>query len=210
MKFRIGHGIDIHRYTDGDHLMLGGVKVPYTRGIDAHSDGDVVLHSVTDALLGALALGDIGQWFPDSDPELAGIESKNLILPIIMCMRDHDFELNNLDVTIVAQEPRLSDYKDAIKANLIELFSVKADQVNIKATTPEKMGFVGRLEGIEAHAVLTLIGIEKKSSEKQNQFFLMPDDLSDDSNATEVNEITIEEMEDTQEITIDANDLSES
>jgi len=208
MKFRIGHGIDIHRFTDGDHIVLGGVKVPHTHGIDAHSDGDVVLHSITDALLGALGLGDIGEWFPDTDPELKGIDSKNLIMPIIMCMRDNGFELNNLDVTIVAQQPRLSNYKDAMKANLLELFSVNDGQINIKATTPEKMGYIGRLEGIEAHAVLTLVGQEKVTVRKKNQFFLMPEELVDPSDTSEVRELNIEDLD--GEIDLGADDLSDT
>ncbi len=200
MKFRVGHGIDIHRFTDGDHVILGGIKIPHTHSIDAHSDGDVILHAITDALLGALGLGDLGQWFPDSDPELKGIDSKNLLMPIIMSMRDHGYELNNLDVTVIAQAPRLSEYKDAIKQSVSELFSADEDQINIKATTPEKMGALGRSEGIEAHAMLSLIGGQTEDQHTGNHFLLMPENL--DTSRTDVHEIIIDE-----EIEIDGDDL---
>lgn len=200
MKFRVGHGIDIHRYKEGDHIILGSVRIPHTHSIDAHSDGDVVLHAITDALLGALGLGDIGQWFPDSDPELAGINSKDLIMPIIMCMRDHGFELNNLDVTVVAQAPRIGEYKDEIKKNLVELFSVENGQINVKATTPEKMGALGRKEGIEAHAMLSLIGGETNIAHTGNHFVLMPEEI--DTSRTDVHEIL-----ELDEIELDGEDI---
>lgn len=158
MKFRIGHGLDVHAFEAGDHVVLGGIKVPHNRGVKAHSDGDVILHAITDALLGALGMGDIGQWFPDNDPEFKNIESKNMIIPIIMSMADHGFKLNNLDVTVVAQAPKVSDYTDAIRKNVATLFNADISQVNIKATTTEQLGALGRKEGISAHAVISLIG----------------------------------------------------
>jgi len=200
MKFRVGQGIDMHRYKDGDHIILAGVKVPHTMGIDAHSDGDVVLHSITDALLGALALGDIGQWFPDSDPDLADIDSKALILPIIMSMRDNGYELNNLDVTIIAEAPKIGDYKDEIKQSLLDLFEADKDQINIKATTAEKMGSIGRMEGIEAHAIVSLIGGHTTIEHTSNHFMLMPDEL--DTSRTDVHEIL-----ELDEIELDSEDL---
>ena len=157
MKFRIGHGIDVHSFKAGDHVMLGGIKIPHTHGINAHSDGDVILHSITDALLGALGMGDLGNWFPDTDPELKGIASKDLIMPIIMSMREKGFELNNLDVTVVAQAPRVSAYSDRIRENIANIFSANIDVINIKATTTEHLGYLGRKEGIACHAVISLI-----------------------------------------------------
>ena len=157
MKFRIGHGFDVHSFKLGDHVMLGGIKIPHTHGIDAHSDGDVILHSITDALLGALGMGDLGNWFPDSDPELKDISSKNLIMPIIMSMREKGFELNNLDVTVVAQAPRVSAYSEEIRKNIATIFSANIDAINIKATTTELLGYLGRKEGIACYAVVSLI-----------------------------------------------------
>ena len=137
--------------------MLGGIKVPHTHSVDAHSDGDVILHSITDALLGALGMGDLGNWFPDSDPELKDIASRDLILPIIMSMREKGFELNNLDVTVVAQAPRVSAYSDEIRKNIASIFSADIDVINIKATTTEQLGYLGRKEGIACHTVISLI-----------------------------------------------------
>jgi len=190
----------MHRYTQGDHIILGGVKVPHTHAIDAHSDGDVVLHAVTDALLGALGLGDIGEWFPDSDPELADIDSKNLITPIIMCMRDHGFELNNLDITIIAQAPKVVDYKELIQKSISQVFSCEHELINVKATTPEHMGALGRKEGIQAHAVLSLIGKQDDVERTGNQFVLVPEEL--DISNTNVQEIIID-----TEIELDGEDI---
>lgn len=158
MKFRIGHGVDVHAFEPGDHIMLGGVKIPHSKGVKAHSDGDVVLHAITDALLGALGMGDLGQWFPDNDPEFHNIQSKDIILPIIMSMRGNDFQLNNVDVTIIAQAPMINPYSDQIRVNIAKIFDADLRQVNIKATTTEHLGYVGRGEGISAHAVISLIG----------------------------------------------------
>ncbi len=160
MKFRLGHGIDVHSFKPGDHVMLGGIKIPHTHGIDAHSDGDVILHSITDALLGALGMGDLGNWFPDSNPELKDIASKDLIMPIIMSMRVKGFELNNLDVTVVAQAPRVNVYADEIRKNIASIFSANIEVINIKATTTEQMGYLGRKEGIACHTVISLIDAE--------------------------------------------------
>ena len=157
MKFRIGHGFDVHSFKAGDHVMLGGVKVPHTHGIQAHSDGDVILHSITDALLGALGMGDLGNWFPDSDPELKGIASTDLIRPVIISMRHKGFELNNLDVTVVAQAPKVSTYSEKIRETIANLFSAQIDVINIKATTTEHLGYIGRKEGLACYAVISLI-----------------------------------------------------
>ena len=157
MKFRIGHGLDVHGFKKGDYVMLGGIKIPHTHRVDAHSDGDVILHSITDALLGALGMGDLGNWFPNTNPELKDIASRDLILPIIMSMRQKGFQLNNLDVTVVAQAPRISEYSDKIRKNIASIFSAEIDVINIKATTTEGLGYIGRKEGIACHTVISLI-----------------------------------------------------
>ncbi len=153
---RIGHGYDVHAFGEGDHIMIGGVKVPHTQGVIAHSDGDVVIHALCDALLGAIALGDIGEHFPDTDPALKGISSDKLLSQCIKHVRDHGFELANTDITVVAQAPRLKDHKLAMTAKLAEILQVQVSQINIKATTTEKLGFEGRREGIAANAVVLL------------------------------------------------------
>ena len=168
MKFRIGHGFDVHSFKVGDHVMLGGVKVPHTHGIEAHSDGDVILHSITDALLGALGMGDLGNWFPDSDPELKDIASTDLIRPVIISMRHKGFELNNLDVTVVAQVPKVSVYSEQIRETIAKLFSAKIDVINIKATTTEHLGCIGRKEGLACHAVISLIDSDILNSNYAN------------------------------------------
>ena len=169
MKFRIGHGFDVHSFKKGDYVMLGGVKIPHTHGIEAHSDGDVILHSITDALLGALGMGDLGNWFPDTDPELKDIASTDLIRPVIISMRHKGFELNNLDVTVVAQAPKVSNYSERIRETIANLFSASIDVINIKATTTEHLGYIGRKEGLACHAVLTLIDSETLNSDTASQ-----------------------------------------
>jgi 2-C-methyl-D-erythritol 2,4-cyclodiphosphate synthase len=198
MKFRVGHGIDVHPFEKGDHVMLGGIKVPHSKGIKAHSDGDVVLHAVTDALLGALGLGDIGQWFPDTDPDIKDIESKDLMLPILMSMRNNGFELNNLDITVICQTPKISGYSDEIRKSIASIFKANEKQINIKATTTENMGSIGREEGIAAHAVISLIGTSTKSLEL-DEFF---EQNSDNSG---IHEIDINDLRDED----DAIDLSQ-
>lgn len=160
MKLRIGHGYDVHRFTAGDHVMLGGVRIPHHHGILAHSDGDVVVHAVMDALLGGLALGDIGKHFPDTDSQWAGADSCALLASVVEKVRTQGYQLGNLDVTIIAQQPRMSPHIDAMRVRLAGVLGAEIDQINVKATTTEKLGFVGREEGIAVHAVVLLGSLE--------------------------------------------------
>lgn len=152
-KFRIGQGYDAHRFKPGDHVVLGGVKIPFDRGLQAHSDGDVALHALCDALLGAAGLGDIGRHFPDSEPAFKGIDSRLLLRRVRQLLADHNLVPVNVDLTIVCQAPRLAAYIPNMRENIASDLGVEPQQVNVKATTTEGMGFEGRGEGISAHAV---------------------------------------------------------
>lgn len=156
MSFRIGHGYDVHRFTSGDYFTLGGVKIPYQQSLLAHSDGDVLIHALMDAMLGAAALGDIGQHFPDSDPQYQGCSSLELLRHVNGLIAGQSFRLMNLDATIVAQAPKMSGYLSAMKNNLSEILLLDHGQMNIKATTTEGLGYIGRGEGIAVHAVVML------------------------------------------------------
>jgi len=156
MQFRIGHGYDVHAFTQGDHLVLGGVTIPYKKAFAAHSDGDVLIHAVCDAILGAAGLGDIGQHFPDTDPKYAQIDSRILLGSVIQRATALNYKVGNLDATIIAQAPKMAEHIITMQKNIAEDLLVSADQVNIKATTTEKLGFSGREEGIAAHAVIIL------------------------------------------------------
>ena len=158
MFWRIGHGYDAHRFGPGDHLILGGVRIAHARGLVAHSDGDVLIHAVCDALLGAAALGDIGRHFPDSDPAWKGADSRELLRRVVALLADRGWRVVNLDSTLVAQAPRLGPHIEAMCANLAADLGVAREAVNVKATTTERMGFTGREEGIAAHAVVLLGG----------------------------------------------------
>lgn len=153
---RIGHGYDVHRFGPGDTLVLGGVKIPHERALVAHSDGDVVVHAVCDALLGALGRGDIGQHFPDTDVANAGIDSRLLLRQVVQWMQQSRWALGNLDVTIIAQAPRMAPYIAGMRKNLAADLAAAVEQVNVKATTTETLGFTGRREGIAVHAVVLL------------------------------------------------------
>lgn len=153
---RIGHGYDVHAFEAGDHVILGGVKIPHHSQFKAHSDGDVLLHAVCDALLGALGLGDIGQHFPDTDNAYKNADSRDLLKQVIKMLNQQGYELVNLDTTIIAQAPKMSAYIAAMRANLAADFNADLAQINVKATTTEKLGFVGREEGVEVHAVCLL------------------------------------------------------
>ena len=155
--FRIGFGYDVHRLTEDRPLILGGVHVPHTFGLDGHSDADVLIHAVMDAVLGALGKGDIGRHFPDTDPKYKGISSLTLLKAVADLARADRFRLNNLDVTVVAQVPRLAPYLPEMRENLAKVFETQVDRVNIKATTSEGLGFCGKREGMEAFAVVSLI-----------------------------------------------------
>ena len=153
---RIGHGYDVHAFGDGDHIMLCGVRIAHQNGLMAHSDGDVALHALTDALLGALALGDIGHHFPDDDPAFEGADSRQLLRQVIALVKARGFVLGNADLTIIAQAPKLASHIAAMRQNLSEDVGGDIDLINVKATTTEKLGFVGREEGIAVHAVVLL------------------------------------------------------
>ncbi len=153
---RIGHGYDVHAFTEGDHLVLGGVKIPHTHAFKAHSDGDVLLHAICDALLGALALGDIGQHFPDTAAEYANIDSRILLRHVYGLVASRGYAILNLDSTIIAQSPKMMPHIPAMRANIAADLACAIGQINVKATTTEKLGFTGRKEGIAAHAVVLL------------------------------------------------------
>ena len=154
---RIGHGYDVHRLTEGRKLILGGVEIPWERGLLGHSDADVLTHAVMDALLGALALGDIGQHFPDTDPKYSGADSLQLLRHVIELIQSHGFQVGNVDATILAQAPKLAPHIPAMRENLARAMGVELSQVSVKATTEEGLGFTGHKEGIAAHAVALLI-----------------------------------------------------
>ena len=156
---RFGMGYDVHRLVEGRKLILGGVEVPYEKGLLGHSDADVLLHAVTDALLGAAALGDIGRHFPDTDPRFEGADSLKLLVHAMGLIREKGYEVGNIDATIVAQRPKLAPYIENMRDNIANALGVDKDQINVKATTEEKLGFTGSGEGMSAYAVA---GIEKK------------------------------------------------
>ena len=153
---RIGSGFDVHAFGDGDHLLLGGVRIPFERGILAHSDGDVVIHALCDALLGALALGDIGQHFPPSDPQWKDADSRRFLRHCALLLDQHGWMLGNADITVICERPRIGPHAQAMRDNLAEDLGVEPSHVSIKATTTETLGFTGRGEGIAAHAVVLL------------------------------------------------------
>ncbi|HPQ96267.1 MAG TPA: 2-C-methyl-D-erythritol 2,4-cyclodiphosphate synthase [Thiolinea sp.] len=154
---RIGHGFDVHAFCEGGHLMLGGVSIPHNKAFLAHSDGDVLLHAVCDALLGALALGDIGHHFPDTDSTFANVDSRLLLRRVFALVQAQGYVLGNLDCTVIAQKPRLAPHIETMRAHLTVDLACQAGQVNVKATTTERLGFTGREEGIAAHAVVLLL-----------------------------------------------------
>ncbi len=154
---RIGHGYDVHRFCEGDHVMLGGVRIAHAQGLAAHSDGDVVLHAFCDALLGAIGAGDIGRHFPDDDPAWAGADSRDLLRRVMAQVQAAGFILGNVDVTVIAQAPRLAAHIGTMVERIAADCTVDPGAVNVKATTTEGLGFCGRREGIAAHAVVLLV-----------------------------------------------------
>lgn len=158
---RIGHGFDVHRLVPDRPLVLGGVTVPYEYGLLGHSDADVLLHAVSDAILGALALGDIGRHFPDTDPAYKGIDSMLLLEHVVGLARSRGYQVGNLDTTIVAQKPKLAHYVAEMTSNLAKACQIPTGRVNVKATTTEQLGFTGRSEGISAHAVVLMAELEQ-------------------------------------------------
>lgn len=154
---RIGQGYDVHRFKDDGDVILGGVKVPYEKGLEAHSDGDVVLHALSDALLGAVAMGDIGKHFPDTDPNFKGADSRVLLRHVYGLVQEKGYRLGNADITIIAQAPKMSPYTAEMCANIAADLNVPVDCINVKATTTEKLGFEGRKEGIAVQAIALLL-----------------------------------------------------
>jgi 2-C-methyl-D-erythritol 2,4-cyclodiphosphate synthase len=150
---RIGHGFDAHCFELGGRLILGGVEIPHSHGMKGHSDGDVVLHALSDALLGAAALGDIGQYFPETDNALKGIDSRILLRDVVELLRKKNYTIHNVDITIVAQVPKLAPYREQMCANIASDLKININQVNVKATTTDGMGFTGRKEGVSVYAV---------------------------------------------------------
>ncbi|BCG64861.1 MAG: 2-C-methyl-D-erythritol 2,4-cyclodiphosphate synthase [Methyloprofundus sp.] len=153
---RVGQGYDVHRFVDAGDVILGGVKIDYPQGLEAHSDGDVVLHALCDALLGAAALGDIGKHFPDTDPEFKGADSRVLLRHVYGIVQEKGYSLGNADITIIAQAPKMAPHIVAMCANIAADLSVDIDCINVKATTTEKLGFEGRKEGVAVQAVVLI------------------------------------------------------
>ena len=159
MMMRIGHGYDVHRLVEERKLILGGVDIPYEKGLLGHSDADVLTHAVMDALLGAAGLGDIGRHFPDTDPTYKGADSLKLLDHVMEVLRDNGWQVGNIDATVIAQRPKLAGYIPEMRENLAARMGVSSAQINVKATTEEKLGFTGSGEGISAHAVCLLTAI---------------------------------------------------
>ena len=153
MTIRIGHGFDVHAFAEGRRLIIGGVDIPHARGLLGHSDADVLLHAICDALLGAAALGDIGKHFPDSDPRYKGIDSRKLLRHVAELLDGRGWKVGNVDATIIAQAPKMAPHITSMRENIAQDIGIAAEQVNVKATTTEHLGFTGREEGIAAEAV---------------------------------------------------------
>lgn len=157
---RIGHGFDVHAFGEGSFITIGGVQIPYERGLVAHSDGDVALHALADALLGAAALGDIGQHFPDTDAAYAGADSRVLLRHVVGLIHDKGYRVGNADITIIAQAPKMAPHIQTMREYIAADLQVRLDDINVKATTTEKLGFTGRKEGIAVEAVVLLLTAE--------------------------------------------------
>jgi len=156
--FRIGFGYDVHRLVEGRSLIIGGIKIPHHLGLMGHSDADVLTHAIIDGILGALSRGDIGQYFPDSDPIYKDMDSLLMLKKVMEWVRQDGFRINNLDTTIVAEKPKLAPYLDPMKERLSEILGIQSGQINIKTTTNEGMGFCGREEGMAAFAIVSIVG----------------------------------------------------
>jgi 2-C-methyl-D-erythritol 2,4-cyclodiphosphate synthase len=154
---RIGHGFDVHKFGPGDHIVIGGVTISYEQGLVAHSDGDVLIHALCDALLGAAGLGDIGKHFPDTDPAYKGADSRQLLRHVVQLLQTKGWQVGNIDSTIVAQAPKMAPHIEQMCVNLAQDLQVDISAVNVKATTTEKLGYTGRKEGIAAHGVVLLV-----------------------------------------------------
>ena len=156
LAIRIGQGIDVHAFEEGDYVTLAGIRIPHTHGLKAHSDGDVVLHALCDALLGALALGDIGQHFPDTDEQFKGADSKILLKHVYQLILDRGYQLNNADITVACERPKLAKHNLDMRQSIADVLDVDINQISIKATTTEKLGFTGRQEGILSTATVLI------------------------------------------------------
>ncbi len=156
MNIRVGQGFDVHAFAENRKLILGGVDIPYHLGLAGHSDADVLIHALCDALLGAACLGDIGHHFPDTDPDLEGVDSTLLLAKVLESIQELDYHIGNIDVTVIAQKPKLAQYIEPMRVRLAEVLKLDVTAINIKATTTEKLGFTGRGEGIAAQAVVLL------------------------------------------------------
>ena len=161
MDFRVGNGYDVHQLAEGLPLVLGGVKIPHTKGCVAHSDGDVLIHALCDALLGALALGDIGQHFPDTSDDYKGIDSKILLVRVVAMISDKGWSVVNVDVTLLAQKPKIAPFVPRMRQALADVMGLSVDRVSVKATTTERLGFVGREEGVAAYATCLLTTVDR-------------------------------------------------
>ncbi len=157
LPYRIGHGYDVHRLTENRKLILGGVEIPYEKGLLGHSDADVLLHAISDALLGALALGDIGKHFPDTDPAYAGADSLQLLRHVVTLVQEKGYAVGNIDATILCQKPKLAPFIPAMRENIAKALETDISNVSVKATTEEKLGFTGAGDGIAAHCVTLLV-----------------------------------------------------
>ncbi|MBV1922193.1 MAG: 2-C-methyl-D-erythritol 2,4-cyclodiphosphate synthase [Pseudomonadales bacterium] len=164
---RVGHGYDVHAFGDGDHVVLGGVTIPYNRGLIAHSDGDVVLHALADALLGAMGLGDIGKHFPDTDKQYEGADSRILLRHVVALVVRAGYTLGNADITIIAQTPKMAPHIDVMRKLIAEDVNVDISRVNVKATTTEQLGYIGRKEGIAVHSVVLLEELSERKKMKK-------------------------------------------
>ncbi len=154
---RIGHGYDVHRLVEGRKLIMGGVDIPWEKGLLGHSDADVLLHAIADAILGAIGEGDIGRHFPDTDPAFKGADSLKLLQHVAGIAREHGYSLGNLDATIIAQQPKMAPHIQQMRANIAQVLGAAVDQINVKATTEERLGFTGSGEGISSHAVVIMM-----------------------------------------------------
>lgn len=157
MNFRTGFGYDVHAFAENRKLILGGIEIPFTKGLMGHSDADVLLHAICDALLGALALGDIGQHFPDNDPTYKNIDSKILLSKVNDLIADKSYKICNIDSTVVMERPKLKDYIPTIKKSIADILLINHDQISVKATTSEKLGFVGVEQGVKAYATVLIM-----------------------------------------------------
>lgn len=163
LTFRIGQGLDVHAFEEGDFVTLAGVKIPHNKGLKAHSDGDVVLHALSDALLGALSLGDIGQHFPDTDEQYKGADSGKLLQNVYTLIKSKGYILGNADITVACERPKLAPHNLVMRERIASLLEVDVDQISIKATTTEKLGFTGRQEGIFSSAIVLLVKAENNN-----------------------------------------------